>query len=441
MSSAGKKVNRADYEIAEIEQFWAVQGRYDTLARGVRSLLQSLKRSPEWLHRQQTRWAGGASKSTLRRFVNNDGSALANKSWELSILLMTCEKLITAENKNFESSDLVSSLIALARAHENISKFEKRGHVAEIGDAYDIDTLRFIYDQLVFPEGDDPNHPEFPPHSPRYPASPIIPEDIYGRTVYIKDESFNPTGSHKDRWAWEVLFQYKEQIGRAIKGAAGARVVAPYLSMISNGGAAFALQHLLRPRGLPSLRVVMDEKRANRRVRDKLEAFGAQIFLHDLDQDELTAEDVKRITGNPNGIDVTSRELEAAYRKNFYDWLCYEILHEKPDHIFVPVGTGDLFANIIYIISEESRGARNDRRLKGASIGKINVFGATTYNPKSQMDKLYAKFRDLSGRRSNRQRPWRKKKYKREQSGSAPAYTEFAKRMPNRRTESLQQKD
>lgn len=52
----------------------------------------------------------------------------------------------------------------------------------------------------------DPNKPEFPPDKPKFPATPIMRLEVPGFTnVWLKDESKNPTGTHKDRMAWEIL--------------------------------------------------------------------------------------------------------------------------------------------------------------------------------------------------------------------------------------------
>ncbi len=59
----------------------------------------------------------------------------------------------------------------------------------------------------------DPKNPEFPPTQPRFPATPTIRlknfQNTYGfNDVWVKDESINPTGTHKDRMAWEIVVTY-----------------------------------------------------------------------------------------------------------------------------------------------------------------------------------------------------------------------------------------
>lgn len=61
---------------------------------------------------------------------------------------------------------------------------------------------------------------------------------------WLKDESINPTGTHKDRMAWEIIVTYRDfllakKIGQ-IKGKL------PHMSIISSGSAAIAIQTQLK---------------------------------------------------------------------------------------------------------------------------------------------------------------------------------------------------
>ncbi len=59
--------------------------------------------------------------------------------------------------------------------------------------------------------GNDPNKPEFPPESPKFPSSPTYQIKIPGfSNVWLKDESVNPTGTHKDRMAWGLVVIYRD---------------------------------------------------------------------------------------------------------------------------------------------------------------------------------------------------------------------------------------
>lgn len=243
--------------------------------------------------------------------------------------------------------------------------------------------------------------PEFPHHSPRFPATGEAKLDLGAFEIQIKDESRNPTGSHKDRWAWEKLLRYRDRIEQELERAPATskKITIPVLAMISAGSAAMALQSLLRLYGLPSLRVVLDKNRGRtpQALIDKLEAIGAKIELIDLDEQELSSDRLLEIFGcNPLfDIDVTSRDADSPFEQSYYDWLTYEILAMQPDYIFVPVGSGDLFANIIRIIeSETSHDTVPHDRLKDAreDLTGIHVLGAKPSIQKTRMTKLWAKF-------------------------------------------------
>lgn len=245
---------------------------------------------------------------------------------------------------------------------------------------------------------DDPDRPIFPLNSPRYPATPSVELTGQAYRLFIKDESFNVTGSHKDRWALEKLIQYKEIVRKQLEAyeTRGIPIRLPSWSMISSGSAAFALQYLFRLYGLPPIRVIMDRGRTDDCVVDKLRAIGAVVRLHDLEDDFLTPDDVKSLTHNEHGEDITTRDVATPHQEFFYDWLICEILKvHRPTHIFLPLGTGDLFASLLEVLHHENTGRRRDVRLGGLSreeLRGIHILAATTNNPQTTMDKLYAPF-------------------------------------------------
>ncbi len=167
--------------------------------------------------------------------------------------------------------------------------------------------------------------------------------------------------------------------------------------MISSGSAAYALQTLLKEYDLPPLRVIVDQVRADPGVIARLRVMGAEVFPYDLDAEELDEDLVLEITNNPGGIDITTRNVVTPERHQFYDWLTYEILQVEPSHIFVPFGTGDLFTGIALLLEKECKSKVRDRRLLSLpsmdSLRGINVYGATTHEPNTRMDKLFAAFR------------------------------------------------
>lgn len=234
--------------------------------------------------------------------------------------------------------------------------------------------------------------PEFPPFNRRFPSTNTKRLRINGRDVLLKDESELPTGTHKARRAWEKIVGYKTVIKERL--ANGGPMWLPAYSIISSGSDAVALQFFLRQFGLPDLRVVMDQARAKEDVLSRLEQLGAQVFPVDLEEHELASDDVLRLSKNTDGIDATSWDITTADRNTYYDWLAYEILNLSPQHIFVPVGTGELFSNLAFVIHRHLCERAWDERLS-APIQQVNIYGATTENPNSKMVMLYAKWRPV----------------------------------------------
>lgn len=278
---------------------------------------------------------------------------------------------------------------------------EPRGRIADPragGRLYAAAELERLLDDLPQQrERDNPQRPEFPINSPRFPATPECELKGFNCCLIVKDESFNPTGSHKDRWALEKVLRYRRHVEACWAEAvsSGERVRLEPMSMISGGSAAFALQSLLRHYGLPPLRVLMDRDRTDMRVVSKLEAGGAQVRLVDLDERFLQPHDVLELTHNGHGFDITTRDILTPDREDHYDWLCCEILLLKPRYIFLPIGTGALFASVLAVLARAFESPVLDPRLQGlteSDLTGIHVLGALPANPKTVMTKLFAPF-------------------------------------------------
>lgn len=247
-----------------------------------------------------------------------------------------------------------------------------------------------ILSSIVVASENDPDRPEFPSDDPKFPATETYKITVSGfSNVWLKDESQNKTGTHKDRMAWEIIVTYKEFL---LSKKVGKIKEIPTLSILSSGSAALAIQTQLKKYHLPSLHVLMDSQ-AESRVVENLEKIGCKIFLEDLSAKTLGWEDILRLTNNKDGFDVTSNQAyDPAIR--FYDWLSYEIINNNADYIFLPFGTGQLYENIMNIKKKELSGKSNDPRFKGDRnlLEKTSVLGATTANPKTKAIKLYAPF-------------------------------------------------
>lgn len=246
----------------------------------------------------------------------------------------------------------------------------------------------------------NPVFPEFPEDDPSFPASPHYRIPIPGfKRVWLKDESYNPCGTHKDRKALEIVkFLYDEIVTKRTSQPNKTHSISP-VSIISSGNEAYSLQYLLKRKNYPALRVILDNRYKETDIDKKLAEIGCNIWYHDT-HEELSSADVKRITENPNGWDFTSyikSDLKKS-REKFYDWLTYEVLNLSPDYCFLPVGTGDLMLNLLKLNKAEIENVQNklpkDERFFGdvPRLKNCNFLGATTNDLGSKADKLYTTF-------------------------------------------------
>ncbi len=246
-----------------------------------------------------------------------------------------------------------------------------------------------IMESIMVPSENDPDKPEFPPNNPHWPSTPIKRIRVLGfNNVYLKDESINPTGTHKDRMAWEMVVTYKKLLESKSKGIIREL---PQMSIISSGSAANAVQQMLRKYRLPNLKILIDY-RTEDEIKKSLEAIGCEIYETDLSKKTLSADDILGMTDNIGGIDITS-DISLGPFDVFYDWMSYDILNQGADYVFIPYGTGNLYENIVNIAIKETKNLFfHDRRLKISprKIRKCSFMGATTNNPNTKADKLYS---------------------------------------------------
>jgi len=247
-----------------------------------------------------------------------------------------------------------------------------------------------ILKSIIVASENDSDKPEFPPDDPKFPATPTYKIEVPEfSNVWLKDESHNKTGTHKDRMAWEMIVTYKEFL---LSKNAGKIKELPKSSILSSGSAALAIQTQLKKYKLPNLHVLMDSQ-TDSSIVNNLKKVGCKVFLEDLGKKTFDWENILRLTHNEQGFDITSNE---AYDPTvrFYDWLSYEIINSDAEFIFVPSGTVQLYENIINIVKKELNYKVNDPRFKGSMeiLKKTSILGATTTNPKSKADKLYAPF-------------------------------------------------
>jgi len=235
----------------------------------------------------------------------------------------------------------------------------------------------------------NPLLPEFPPENPKFPATPTYKIVVPGfSNVWLKDESFNLTGTHKDRMAWEMVVTYRDFLLAKKRGVFKGTL--PQLSIITSGSAGFAIQQRLKEYNLPALKCLVDIN-LNYTIKEILKKSGCELYETDLSKKSFDWKEILTLTHNPEGFDITSSEaLDPTTR--FYDWLSYEIINNSPDYCFIPFGTGHLYENILNVTKKEVSSENHDPRFKGDiyKIRNCNFIGATTNNSKSKADKLYS---------------------------------------------------
>ena len=137
-----------------------------------------------------------------------------------------------------------------------------------------------ILDSIHVASENDPMRLEFPADCPKFPATPTVQISVPDfSNVWLKDESKNPTGTHKDRMAWEIVVTYREFLLAKERGQNNTPL--PAMSIISSGSAAFAIQTQLRKYGLPNLKVLIDRS-LNEGIRNELEKINCEMYETDL---------------------------------------------------------------------------------------------------------------------------------------------------------------
>lgn len=248
-----------------------------------------------------------------------------------------------------------------------------------------------IYKQIPNVSRNDPNNPEFPFRNPKFPATPTYQIKVPGfNNVWLKDESFNPTWTHKDRMAREIIVTYKDFLHAQTLWINTEDL--PHMSLISSWSAAYAIQSALNQFHLPALKVLLDHK-IEQNIYQALEKIWAEIFIIDLAKKELSTEEILQLTNNSDGIDITSTNaLDPNTR--FYDWLSYEIINESPQRCFIPFGSGHLYKNILNTSKNEiaSHTQGTDPRFSGKRniLRWCHFLWATTNDPNSLASKLYS---------------------------------------------------
>lgn len=357
---------------------------------------------------QNLKSPGVFNPKTLRLYLKKIEGSFRNNSHHLSAVLYGLNESIDSIDLDEITSKKLKEFYdefddaGLSNIFSNISESIRQPFLNDTSNLYKVgDIKKILKGMRVSKPPKQRTIPIYPPFSPGNISTPITKyENDLGLNIWIKDESYNFTGSHKDRWALEQLAFLREIIENDIVGKEDSDYcVVPRFSIISAGSAAVALQVLLKLHSLPPLKAILDPQRVEPEIIFALESIGTEVYKYNLEKEELDSESVLTITKNVEGIDITSRDYRTPGERNYYDWLVCEVLtHEgkPPTHIFVPYGTGELYSNILHILEFNQPPNRRDPRLRqiGDSIlSNIGLYGVTTNNPSSDMDKLYSKYR------------------------------------------------
>lgn len=255
-----------------------------------------------------------------------------------------------------------------------------------------------------------PFFPENDPEKPEWKETPVIEANLreYDKdfgVVHIKNEadtSKNPTGTIKDRMAWELVTLYRdfardiilENEERGINGDIS-DIAVPRLSVITAGNIGRAVAQAFSKHGLPPVKMLIDSGLPAEKIKI-LEKLYADIYKMDLSRRRLTAKDVQKFTDNIDGMEITSF-MGIKPEEIFYDWHVHETFNQQPDEIYLPYGSGRLMENYL---TWQWRSRRNavqstpDKRLKipASQVTKIDIFGAEPAKENSIADKLTKKF-------------------------------------------------
>lgn len=274
----------------------------------------------------------------------------------------------------------------------------------------EVEYPRFVNYEMVEKWGDGiPTFAEADPRAPEWKSTPVIPVDLSKDglgEIFVKNEAdreSNPTGTIKDRAAWELATLYRDY-ARALylKIRTGTldkkdleQLVTPRLSLITAGNEGKAIAECFKQYDLPPPKLITG-KDVRASIMAELLKLRADIYTTDLSR-ELTTADIKQISNNSDGIDITSiRAIEPS--SVFYDWHVHEAFNESPDEIYVPYGSGRLMENYLVwqarTMRNESEGRRDPRlKVPASKVIAMNVFGAEPSEYPSDADKLAAPFK------------------------------------------------
>jgi threonine synthase len=244
-------------------------------------------------------------------------------------------------------------------------------------------------DGIPYYEKNNPSHPE-------WDATPTkelnLTSEGYG-LIHIKDESVNPTCTIKDRAAWEntTLFRdFARQINLKLKQSEFEKEIrnfpVPRMSYITAGNMGNALSNAFKKYNLPPIKLLVHSEIPQEKL-DSLKKLYADIYLVNLNEHALTPADIKYLTNNTKGIDITSVMILETHAV-FYDWHVHEAFNTNANEIYLPYGSGRLFEN--YLTWQMRNMKEKDPRLNipQEKLSNINIIATEPETLQSIADKL-----------------------------------------------------
>ena len=259
-----------------------------------------------------------------------------------------------------------------------------------------------------------PCYSENDPTNREWKETPIKELDLtkygYGK-VLLKDESVNPTGTIKDRAAWEITtiyrdwakIIYEDYINGFLTKSEIQAIKIPSFSLITSGNEGRAVSEAFKRFYLPPPKLIIPSN-TDEKIKESVKELRADHYVVDLDSQALTTQDIKIITNNTDGIDLTSLRIFNP-EKVFYDWHVFESFNLLPDNIFIPFGSGKLTACYFFwqrkLVADSMHRENIDPRLDEQivardKIRRINLYAAKPEAYPSIADKLHAPHRPFS---------------------------------------------
>src|SRR3989338_7957119 len=185
----------------------------------------------------------------------------------------------------------------------------------------EVEYPRFMSWELVEKWGGGiPSFADSDPQNPEWRRTPHIPIDLSGDgggLIFVKNEAdraSNPTGTIKDRAAWELVTLYRDY-ARALylKVKTGIiskedieKYVIPRFSIITAGNEGRAVAEAFKPYDLPPTKMLLG-KDTSPKILEELLKLRADVYQADLSR-ELKNSDILRLTNNEGGVDITSAQ-------------------------------------------------------------------------------------------------------------------------------------